>query len=50
VAAATQRARNPLRGEQAIALHALSCALGCNIRWLMRARLALARKALSCLL
>jgi len=31
------------------ALHALSCALGYNIRWLMRALLRKARKALSCL-
>ncbi len=37
-----------LQGSSGDALHALSCALGYNIRWLMRAVLALARKALSC--
>lgn len=38
-----------LQGAQGDALHALSCALGYNIRWLMRALLRKARKALSCL-
>ena len=39
-----------LQGASGDALHALSCALGYNIRWLMRALQAKARKALSCLL
>jgi hypothetical protein len=37
-------------GGQLNALHALSCALGYNIRWLMRALQGKARKALLCLL
>jgi len=37
-------------GETGDALHALSCALGYNVRWLMRALLAKARRALSWLL
>jgi 2-polyprenyl-6-methoxyphenol hydroxylase-like FAD-dependent oxidoreductase len=36
-----------LPGARADALHALSCAPGFNIRWLMRALQAKARKALS---
>jgi IS5 family transposase len=39
-----------LPGATGDALHALSCALGYNIRWLMRALQAKARKALLCLL
>jgi IS5 family transposase len=39
-----------LLGASGDALHALSCALGYNIRWLMRALQAKARKALLCLL
>ena len=39
-----------LQGAEGDALHALSCALGYNIRWLMRALQAKARQALSCLL
>jgi IS5 family transposase len=39
-----------LQGPTGDALHALSCALGYNIRWLMRALQAKARKALLCLL
>lgn len=39
-----------LQGASGDALHALSCALGYNVRWLMRALLAKARKALLCLL
>jgi transposase, IS5 family len=39
-----------LPGASGDALHALSCALGYNIRWLMRALQAKARKALSWLL
>jgi len=39
-----------LPGASGDALHALSCALGYNIRWLMRALQAKARKALLCLL
>ena len=39
-----------LQGAMGDALHALSCALGYNIRWLMRALQAKARKALLCLL
>jgi IS5 family transposase len=39
-----------LLGETGDALHALSCALGYNIRWLMRAMQAKARRALSWLL
>jgi IS5 family transposase len=39
-----------LQGATGDALHALSCALGYNIRWLMRALQAKARKALLCLL
>lgn len=37
-----------LQGSTGDALHALSCALGYNIRWLMRALLALARKTFLC--
>ncbi len=39
-----------LQGAAGDALHALSCALGYNIRWLMRALLAQARRALLWLL
>ena len=39
-----------LPGASGDALHALSCALGYNIRWLMRALQAKARRALLCLL
>ena len=39
-----------LQGASGDALHALSCALGYNVRWLMRALLAQARRALSWLL
>lgn len=39
-----------LQGQTGDALHALSCALGYNIRWLMRALQARARRALAWLL
>lgn len=39
-----------MSGANGDALHALSCALGYNVRWLLRALLRKARKALACLL